>query len=166
MRWSLDTDGLPSCHREARDGKILVGTSSGWVLRVGERSGQVVEQVQVSRQVNDVVEPQGLVHSATGQALRYDAFTGELGWQHSFDAHVQAGPVVVRGQLVVSDTSGTVYSLNAESGAVRWTKDVTTAVPTTAHWAARPVMGNKAVFVGYGDMQTSSTNGDLYAIMR
>ncbi|MEU7479828.1 PQQ-binding-like beta-propeller repeat protein [Lentzea sp. NPDC042327] len=251
VRWSLDTDGLPACHREARDGTVLVGTNTGWVLRVDERSGQVVEQVRVSRQVNDVVEQQGFVYSATavdgvqvhadgkqawsrttagavqglatdanhlyatvgitrqgassGQAVRYDAITGELGWQHSFDALVQAAPVVVRGQLVVSDIGGTVHSLDVESGAVRWqqnvgaaaqsrttwdgdalyvgtrrglavldvrsgavrwTKDVTTAVPTTAHWAARPVLGDRAVFLGYGDMQTSSTNGDLYALVR
>ncbi|WP_439658686.1 outer membrane protein assembly factor BamB family protein [Lentzea sp. HUAS TT2] len=249
VRWTLVTEGMPWRQSEAADNKILVGTSAGWVLSVDGRTGEVVERVRVSTQVNDVVELQGFVYSATdvdglqvhlrgkqawsrttagnvvglataanrifltvsnsrqrtGQVQALDAATGEIEWQHSIDAQMSTGPTLVRGQVLVPDILGVMHSLDATSGAVRWqqdvgavsinrvtwdgdtlyvgtrrglavldarsgavkwTKNVTSAWPSDAYGGAQPVLGEKTVFLGYGDMQVSSKNGDVYAFVR
>src|SRR5580704_11699829 len=62
------------------------------------------------------------------------AVTGTVGWTSAgLDGQLYGQPVIVGNQLIVATENDTVYSLNATTGAVVWTKHVPTptAVPRT-----------------------------------
>ena len=62
----------------------------------------------------------------TGQASSFPAFTGTIGksWAVKLDGAVYAEPLVVHGQVIAVTERDSFYALNAQTGAIVWTRKV------------------------------------------
>ena len=90
------------------------------------------------------------IDDATAQLSRADLDNLEVKWAFAYPHanRARSQPSFVGGSLIVGSHDGTVYSLNADTGCVRWTFQATAEVRTgmtLTNWDAEQATGNQGL---------------------
>jgi outer membrane protein assembly factor BamB len=139
-RWTFDR-GVPSLTLRGlsapllHGGRLFVGMDNGRVAAIDPRSGQLLwEQViaaptgrsELERLADidaDIVAEGAELYVASvgGELACVDGETGQVLWRRSISSY--SGMVLVDDKLVVSDTDGRVWALDARTGAAAWKQE-------------------------------------------
>lgn len=96
--------------------------------------------------VGDAVVVSAILDDETGWVRRFDADSGDHGWEEDFEMWVP-GPVATDGEIVVVHTnSGNVFGLDFETGERRWTHFDNPPQPRFQP-VVPPVLGEERIFV-------------------
>jgi outer membrane protein assembly factor BamB len=125
-----------------------------------------------------------------GRVVAMSMKTGKVVWSHGLGSGSESSPLVLKGNVIIGDSGGTVHSYSATNGHQNWTFQASGAVkggvafgagkvffgdygghvyaldPASGHevWSAGP--GGtfySTPAVGFGHVYMGNTNGDVYA---
>lgn len=101
-----------------------------------------------------------------GQLTALDTTTGDIRWQHDFDAGAAAAPTVSDGVVYAVTTNATGWALSADSGRVLW-QVVGTVADRSSTGAPSPVVAGPLVVFPFSSGQmvsaVSGTGGQAWA---
>ncbi|MBB4966442.1 toll/interleukin-1 receptor domain-containing protein [Saccharothrix violaceirubra] len=140
----------------------------GQVRTVGARDGEPLwtHDFDTLIQVGPTVaRGRLLVPDLRGTLHCLEASTGKVLWQQDVDADL-TNRVTVDGDVLYVGTRRGLAVLGLDTGEIRWSRDIVTTPPNDRYSAARPVLDDDSVYLGYGDATTSSGDGDVYAFSR
>ena len=159
-RWKTELDGPIHASPLATASHVYAGTLYGTFYAVDRRTGEVAWKVDNDRGIE--AEPaagQGLVYYTTnaGRLVALDQAGGEQTWTYSrsipkeFTVKGSGTPVVVGRSVFCGFADGVVASLDATTGAVNWTADIS-GDETEFTDVDLPVFveGNRVYAVSYG----------------
>jgi outer membrane protein assembly factor BamB len=96
--------------------------------------------------------------------------TGDVRWEFNTNSSFQNGlqstaTLTADGRLIVGDSLGRVYALDAKKGKLLWTADVSVDNPGTAHIWASPTVANGTVYIGVASHNDAPcARGTMYAL--
>ncbi len=83
----------------------------------------------------------------------------DLDWSHATASSIYSSPAVARGIVYVGSQAGTVYALNASTGAMMW------SYPTGSSVYSSPAVANGVVYVGSEDGNVHALNASTGAFL-
>ena len=128
------------------DGCVVVATDRGTVVALDAQTGGEVWTADAGAPVYhtpSVFDGRLAVATTRGRLVVLDAATGEVAWALDVGTGVRLSPPAIGPDgVLVGGSDGSVRSVDASSGAERWTHEGTGAV------AVRPLVSDGRVYVG------------------
>ncbi|MBB4284703.1 PQQ-binding-like beta-propeller repeat protein [Roseospira goensis] len=151
------------------DGRLYATTGFAKVIALDAASGQEIWREEVGvpiRAAPTLNSGRVFVVTVDNQTIALAAQDGRKLWTHAGSPEVASllgtpAPAVDQGAVIVAYSSGELYALRVETGAVLWQDSVTTVRRTDAAGnlrdiRARPVMaGNRVYVVGHSGLMTA-----------
>ena len=142
--------GGVSGHPMVSDGNVIVGDQCGQLLAFDLMTGTPVWSQKYATAFDaDLVLDAGLGYACTrtSRCIAFSPDTGELVWQTPLRASAIEAPTLSDGILWVTDLSGSLFQMDASSGAV-----VVRIDPPTdgATFFSRPIVDSESVYSGGG----------------
>jgi outer membrane protein assembly factor BamB len=155
LNWRFDAGGELYSSAAVSGGVLYVGSKSGSLYAIDERTGQE----KWSFELNDAVIVRsspaivdGRIYIGGGYALyAIDADTGKEDWRFAMPYIGQSSPTVAGGAVYISSQEGYVYAVKGDTGAELWHLQVQGLTSSS------PAVANGMVYIG-------SDDGNLYAI--
>lgn len=151
VRWTHHT-GAKIYSTPAFDGKRVVAASAdGMVYALDHRNGRVLwtfnsGQPMVASPVTDGNKV--FITGSSGKCYALDATNGSLLWSNSLiDGFVETIPVIYRGMLIFGTWNNRLYSIDTETGVIRWVWNNGYTNRMLSPAACVPVVTNNRVFI-------------------
>lgn len=160
LDWRTETGSEVRSSLAVADGRVYAGNDDGNFYAMDAASGDVLWEYDADTAVQDsVVLADGMVYATSETAVfALDEADGTERWRASVDDWISTDIAVGGDRVYVGahdgpDNRGTLYALDAQSGAVTW-RFSGTGCPETQEITATPALGDGTVYVGTGTDRT------------
>jgi outer membrane protein assembly factor BamB len=160
-RWRFSAGATIESSPLVADGSAYIGTLDGRVLRVDLSTRAPVWEARAGGQVKASLAlsgPNVVVGDYAGKVTAFARRDGKVVWQTSSPGPVitgsgrfYAGPAVAYGRVYIGNVNGYVIALDADTGAIAWTRALGNFIYSSA------AVAGETVYVG-------SYDGGLYAL--
>lgn len=142
------------------DGKVFAATSVGSVLALDAANGQILWSVNAGAPIRVMPAVQdNLVYVSTidGRTLALSVKDGSQVWSHQGLNDITsilggASPIAREGLVITTYSSGEIYALKADNGAVVWSDTITTSlrsdsISSIPHIVGNPIIENNILYI-------------------
>ena len=148
-----DTKGIGSGGLAVSDNVLAVTTGTGDIFALNKDNGKIIWQNKVTAPIRAAPIISGnffLVLAKDNRLYTYDLISGNLSWTHEGLEEVStfmgsSSPVVSKGVVLVTYSSGEIYAINLYDGTVIWNDNLSTLVQKQSIENISDIRGNVVV---------------------
>ncbi len=158
-----DTGNLPIALQSPliSEGLVFVGDNNGYFHAYELENGKQVWQAndQSSYHSKPVVYKDQVIYGTQdGRVFSRTAISGELKYSVDLGASVEGSGVIYNGKIFFHLRNHQVFALDIETGKILWAYKRSIPYLTTLQRAARPVILNNRLYVGFADGTLAALN--------
>ena len=154
LKKKIDDDlGIISGGLSVSDDIIAVTTGTGKIFALEKNKGNLVwnKEIRAPIRASPIISGNFLLVLAKDNRLYcYDLVTGELSWTHEGLEETStfmgsSSPVVSKGIVVVTYSSGEIYAINLSNGGVIWSENLSKLVSKKSLESISDIRGNAVI---------------------
>lgn len=160
-----DTGNLPIALQSPAisDGLVFVGDNNGYFHAFELENGKEVWKVNDRSNYHSkpvVYKDQVIYGTQDGRVFSRATVTGELKYNVDLGASVEGSGVISNGKIFFHLRNHQVFALDIETGKILWAYKRSVPYLTTLQRAAKPVVLNNRLYVGFADGTLAALNLD------
>ena len=148
-----DTKGIGSGGLAVSDNVLAVTTGTGDIFALNKDNGKIIWQNKVTAPIRAAPIISGnffLVLAKDNRLYTYDLISGNLSWTHEGLEEVStfmgsSSPVVSKGIVIVTYSSGEIYAINLSNGGVIWNDNLSKLVQKSSLENISDIRGNAVI---------------------
>ena len=148
-----DTKGIGSGGLAVSDNVLAVTTGTGDIFALNKDNGKIIWQNKVTAPIRAAPIISGnffLVLAKDNRLYTYDLISGNLSWTHEGLEEIStfmgsSSPVVSKGIVIVTYSSGEIYAINLSNGGVIWNDNLSKLVQKSSLENISDIRGNAVI---------------------
>ena len=148
-----NTKGIGSGGLAVSDNVLAVTTGTGDIFALNKDNGKIIWQNKVTAHIRAAPIISGnffLVLAKDNRLYTYDLISGNLSWTHEGLEEVStfmgsSSPVVSKGIVIVTYSSGEIYAINLSNGGVIWNDNLSKLVQKSSLENISDIRGNAVI---------------------